>query len=106
MTPANGVYVTRTLDLENGREWNSVTNIGFRPTFGDSAARTIETFLLTPLQGDTPSRIRVEFLWRLRDERAFPSPEALKTQILKDARAAQSYFRRLKAWTGRPLTTA
>ncbi len=106
VTPANGVYVTRTLDLENGREWNSVTNIGFRPTFGDSAARTIETFLLTPLHGDTPSRIRVEFLWRLRDERAFPSPEALKTQILKDARAAQSYFRRLKAWTGRPLTTA
>jgi len=104
--PANGVYVTRTVDLEGAREWNSVTNIGFRPTFGESTERSIETFLLTPLEGETPSRIRVEFLWRLREERTFASPEALKTQILKDVRAAESYFRRVKTWTGRPLTTA
>jgi riboflavin kinase/FMN adenylyltransferase len=105
--PANGVYVTRTTDLDAGWDWNSVTNIGVRPTFGDSAERTIETFLLSPLHdGKTPARIRVEFLWRIRDERTFASPEALKTQILKDARAAGDYFRRLKAWTNRPLATA
>jgi riboflavin kinase/FMN adenylyltransferase len=99
LIPARGVYVTRTRSLDDGREWNSVTNIGYRPTFGTSDQLSIETFLLEPLGGETPRRIRVEFLWRIRDERRFDSPEALKAQILKDARAAQSYFRRRRAWT-------
>ena len=106
--PARGVYVTRTRDLETGREWNSLTNIGYRPTFGASDQLSIETFLLdTPpgpgsSLGRLPGRLRVEFLWRVRDERTFDSPPALKAQILKDARAAQRYFRRAKAWIGRP----
>ena len=40
-----------------------------------------------------------------RDERKFESPEALKTQILKDVHVARSYFRRVKAWL-RPLAPA
>ena len=96
--PGRGVYVTRTRDLDNGREWSSVTNVGYRPTFGDSGGLSIETFLLDPLAGGTPRSIRVEFLWRIRDERKFESPEALKTQIFKDARAAERYFRRAKVW--------
>jgi len=99
--PGNGVYVTRTFDLAGGRRWDSVTNIGFRPTFGPSEQLSIETFLLDPLVGDTPRNIRLEFLWRLRSEKPFASPEALKAQILADVRAAQSYFRRTRAWIGR-----
>src|ERR1039458_1800734 len=49
--PADGVYITRTRDTANGREWNSVTNIGYRPTFGASHELTIETFLLDPPHG-------------------------------------------------------
>jgi riboflavin kinase/FMN adenylyltransferase len=98
--PARGVYVTRTGCLDTARQWASVTNIGYRPTFGASDRLTIETFLLDPLEGGAPRRIRVEFLWRIRDERKFPDPEALRTQILKDVRTAQSYFRRAKAWIG------
>ena len=97
--PANGVYITRTHDLAAGREWNSVTNIGYRPTFGASDQLSIETFLLDPLSGESPSRIRVEFLRRIREERRFDSPEALRGQILQDVRTAQSWFRRVKAWT-------
>jgi riboflavin kinase/FMN adenylyltransferase len=96
--PAGGVYVTRTRDLDNGRSWNSVTNIGYRPTFGQSDQLSIETFLLDPLTGDAPGRIRVEFLARLRSERQFESPEVLKAQILRDVRAAQNYLRRTQAW--------
>jgi riboflavin kinase / FMN adenylyltransferase len=96
--PGRGVYVTRTRDLDNGREWSSVTNVGYRPTFGEDGRLSIETFLLEPLAGGAPRRIRVEFLWRIRDERKFESPEALKTQIFKDARAAERYFRRAKVW--------
>ena len=99
--PARGVYVTRTRDLDDGREWESVTNIGFRPTFGASEELSIETYLLGALEGDTPRRIRVEFLWRIREERRFPTPEALRARILEDARAARSYFRRARNWIGR-----
>jgi riboflavin kinase/FMN adenylyltransferase len=96
--PASGVYVTRTHDLDGGRWWPSVTNVGYRPTFGDSRELSIETFLLEPLAGETPRRIRVEFLWRVRDERQFPDAQALKRQILRDAGVAQAYFRRLNKW--------
>ena len=99
--PANGVYITRTRDLADGREWDSVTNVGYRPTFGASDELTIETFLLEALAGEAPKRIRVEFLRRIREERKFESPEALRTQILKDVRTANAYFRRARAWAGR-----
>jgi riboflavin kinase/FMN adenylyltransferase len=104
--PAGGVYVTRTFDRASGRQWRSITNIGVRPTFGPGGPLTIETFLLDPLDGDTPPGIRVEFLWRLRSEKTFASPEDLKAQIMTDVRAAESYFRRAKAWIGRRLTPA
>jgi riboflavin kinase/FMN adenylyltransferase len=97
--PAGGVYITRTRDRT--RDWNSLTNVGYRPTFGKSDELSVETFLLDPLEGETPSRIRVDFLRRLREERKFDSPEALRSQILKDVSTARRYFRRLKAWAGR-----
>jgi riboflavin kinase/FMN adenylyltransferase len=98
--PADGVYITRTRDRADGRQWNSVTNIGYRPTFGASDQLSVETFLLDPISGETPQRIRIEFFRRVREERKFDSPEALREQILKDVRTAQAYFRRAKAWTG------
>jgi riboflavin kinase / FMN adenylyltransferase len=101
--PARGVYVTRTTDLEDGRNWQSVTNIGIRPTFGGDDRLSIESFLLDPLVGETPRSIRVEFPWRLRDERKFDSPEALKVQILKDVARARDYFRRTARWTRQPV---
>jgi riboflavin kinase/FMN adenylyltransferase len=91
--PADGVYITRTTDLDDRRQWDSITNIGMRPTFnGDQ--RTIETFLLSPFDGRTPARIRVAFLKRVREERKFDTPEALKAQIFHDVKRAQAYFRR------------
>ena len=93
--PANGVYVTRTRDLQSQRSWQSVTNIGYRPTFDDGRQLSIETFLLDPLEGETPKRIRVDLLHHLREERKFESPEALKKQILHDAERARQFFRLL-----------
>jgi riboflavin kinase/FMN adenylyltransferase len=103
LVPAPGVYLTRTRDLDDGRPWNSLTNVGYRPTFGESDRLTIETFLLEPPVGTegapAPRRIAVEFLERLRDERKFETPEALKARILEDVALARRYFRRRMAWT-------
>jgi riboflavin kinase/FMN adenylyltransferase len=94
--PGNGVYITRTREGGGQREWPSITNVGCRPTF-DGQHRTIETYLLSALDGAAPGEISVEFLRRVRDERKFESPEALKAQILRDVDRAQTYFRRLGA---------
>ena len=101
--PATGVYVTRTRDLEDGRLWPSITNVGYRPTFGGDPKISIETFLLEPLEGASPRRIRVAFLHRIRDERKFADALALKAQILRDAGRARTYFRRLGKWTSRAV---
>ncbi|MGI9074551.1 MAG: bifunctional riboflavin kinase/FAD synthetase [Bryobacteraceae bacterium] len=85
-----GVYITETID--HARRWPSITNVGVRPTFGGDEL-TIETFLLSPLEGRTPERIKVEFRRFVRPERQFANPEALKTQILKDVATAQKYWR-------------
>jgi riboflavin kinase/FMN adenylyltransferase len=98
LIPATGVYVTHAYDLASSRQWNAITNVGYRPTFGQSDQLSIETFLLDPFTGETPRRIRVEFLWRVRAERQFESPAALKQQILRDVSVAQRYFRRARAW--------
>jgi len=104
--PSVGVYITRTFDAESERSWNSITNIGYRPTFADASGGqelTIETFLLDRLDPPAPERIRVEFLRRVREERKFETPEALKAQILRDVGRAQAFFRRVTKWVRGPL---
>jgi len=94
LVPKDGVYITRT---RVGAEcFDSVTNVGTRPTFGaDSFA--IETHLLNfhPLELKAETEVELHFLDRLRDEIKFPSVEALKEQIGRDVGKAQRYLRRL-----------
>jgi len=94
LVPKDGVYITRT---RIGNEcFDSVTNVGNRPTFGaDSFA--IETHLLNfhPLELSAETEVEIHFLDRLRDEIKFPSVETLKEQIGRDVRKAQKYLRRL-----------
>ena len=103
--PARGVYVTRTSEEDGSRSWESVSNIGFRPTFnGDSLS--IETFLLSEFDGRSPKRIRVEFLMKLREERKFETPSDLKRQILRDVVRAKKYFHRWSRWHNRETSHA
>ncbi len=92
LLPAIGVYVTRMHVA--GRAFEAVTNVGNRPTF-EGVGFGVETHILNfepvELGEDTP--LEVEFLMRLRGERKFPSPEALKAQIMKDVARAKKYFR-------------
>jgi riboflavin kinase/FMN adenylyltransferase len=96
LLPAFGVYVTR-LKI-GGRAFEAVTNVGNRPTFGE-ASFAVETHILDfePVEMNEETPIELEFLLRLRDEREWPSVEALKAQIFKDVARARRYFARVKS---------
>jgi len=98
LVPKHGVYITRT---RLGEEcFDSVTNVGNRPTFGaDSFA--IEGHLLNfhPIELHEDTQAEIHFLERVRDEIKFPSVEALRTQIGEDVAKAQRYFHLLKGIT-------
>jgi riboflavin kinase/FMN adenylyltransferase len=95
LLPAFGVYVTRL--TVGGRCFQAVTNVGNRPTFGE-ASFAVESHILdfepVDLGDDTP--IELEFLYRIRPEMTWPSPEALKAQIFKDVAKAKRYFRLIR----------
>jgi riboflavin kinase/FMN adenylyltransferase len=99
LIPAAGVYVTRTevaVGAVDQACFDSVTNVGTRPTFAD-ASFAVESHLLDfrPIPLDQATPLRLTFLARLRDERQWPSPEALREQIGRDVQAAKRYLRRL-----------
>jgi riboflavin kinase / FMN adenylyltransferase len=94
LLPANGVYVTR-MNVA-GRNFDAVTNAGNRPTFGEDSF-AVESYLLDydpsadPLVLTPETPLELTFLHRLREERKFPSPEALKAQIMQDIAKAKRY---------------
>jgi riboflavin kinase/FMN adenylyltransferase len=93
LLPPHGVYATTaTLD---GLVYPSVTNIGVRPTVDQSGRVSIETHLFNLDRDLYGARMRVGFVQRLRDERAFESLDALKTQIQADCDRARVLFERL-----------
>jgi riboflavin kinase/FMN adenylyltransferase len=96
LLPGFGVYITRLkAALPTGvRIFQSVTNIGNRPTFGE-ASFAVESHILDfePIDLTLNTPIELEFLLRLRGEMTWPSPEALKAQIFKDVARAKRYFR-------------
>jgi riboflavin kinase/FMN adenylyltransferase len=93
LLPPSGVYATLvTLD---GVVQPSITNVGFRPTFGDVDRVTIETHLFQFDRDLYGQRLRLSFVQRLRDERAFPDVDALRAQIEADCRSAQRLFGRI-----------
>jgi riboflavin kinase / FMN adenylyltransferase len=91
LAPRDGVYITWTRVATE--RFDSVTNVGNRPTFGaDSFA--IETHLLNfhPIELTPESKVEICFLDRVRDEIKFPSVEALREQIARDVKKARRYF--------------
>ena len=96
LLPGFGVYVTQL--TIGDRCFQAVTNLGNRPTF-EGVGFGVETHILNfqpvDLFDDTP--LYLEFLFRLRGEMKWPSPEALKAQILRDVSRAQHYFRLTQA---------
>lgn len=81
MLPKTGVYATY-LYIEN-ELYQSITNIGYRPTFGDDEL-LIETHIFD-FEGDLyGNEVKVNFAKRLRDEKKFDSVDSLVSQIKID----------------------
>jgi riboflavin kinase / FMN adenylyltransferase len=94
LAPKDGVYITRT---RVGEEcFDSVTNVGNRPTFG-AELFAIETHLLNfhPIELTPETEVEIHFMQRVRDEIKFPSVDALREQIARDVKRARRYFRLL-----------
>ena len=93
LVPPHGVYATTARIGAVVRP--SVTNIGTRPTVDASGRTTIETHVFNIDRDLYGTSMRIGFVQRMRDERAFESIDALRAQIDADCRRARVLFDRL-----------
>ena len=91
--PPNGVYVTTS--YFDGRTYGGITNIGCKPTVGESFIG-VETYLFDCDEDLYGKKCRVDFKKFLRPEKKFPSLEALKARLLADAENGRAYFQKIK----------
>lgn len=90
--PGGGVYVTTSRFESFSRCFESVTNIGVRPTLYENFATTIESHILdfdSNVYGDT---VRLYFHRLLRREQQFRSALELSNQIGKDIERSRRWF--------------
>lgn len=94
LVPAGGVYAG-VVTHECGR-YKGIINIGSRPTFGGhDGSISIEVHILD-FDGDIyGSAITLEFIKKLRDERAFSSSKALVRQIKADRSRAEKILNKV-----------
>jgi len=90
LVPKEGVYAVKV--RVKGKLYDGVANIGTNPTFGNNR-QSVEVFILDFHGEILGHKIRLYFLDRLRDEQAFPRPEALREAISKDIEEAKKVFK-------------
>ncbi|MFQ6673503.1 MAG: bifunctional riboflavin kinase/FAD synthetase [Fidelibacterota bacterium] len=91
LLPKTGVYLSR--GTVKGACHYGMSNIGFRPTFGENQfVMEIHLFdeAVEDFYGET---IEVQFLERIRDEKKFDSPKQLVAQLRKDKEYCLSQLR-------------
>lgn len=99
LLPREGIYAVRASLRTGPRE--GLVHLGPRPTFPD-APPSVELHLLD-FEGDLYDEgVKVEFLHRLRDIRAFPSADALVAEMERDRERAIAFFRRRDALQAPP----
>jgi riboflavin kinase / FMN adenylyltransferase len=86
LLPPSGVYAVRAqtpLGVFGG-----MLNLGPRPTFGDEAV-SLEAHLFDAAGDYYGTRVRLDFVSRLRDVRRFGGPDELREQLRRDDEAAR-----------------
>ena len=72
-----------------------MTNVGVRPTVDNSGRTVVESHIFDLDRDLYGQPLRISFVQRLRDERAFASLDELRAQIDADCRRARMLFNRL-----------
>lgn len=90
MLPPNGVYASRT--WIDGQLYESVTNIGRKPTVGEYPMGA-ETFVYEWKQPLYGREIAVELCHAIRPEMKFSGVEELKTQVERDKKIAREWLK-------------
>lgn len=91
VVPRFGVYAAKA--CFDGQALPAVVNIGTRPTVGGQSV-TVEPWILD-FDGDLYHKpLRLEFYAFLREERKFPSLDALRNEVLRNADQARAFFAR------------
>lgn len=88
--PQRGVYISQT-DYK-GMQYQSVTNIGYNPTFNDGQQTHVETHIIdfdSLIYGED---LKVSFIKKLRDEKKFETVNDLIKQIGLDVEMAKKNF--------------
>lgn len=91
LLPPDGVYAVRVQTPQGA--FGGMLNLGPRPTFGD-ADRRIETHVFDASHDWYGAPIRLDFVARLRETRAFDGIDALREQLGKDEAAARAALAR------------
>lgn len=86
LCPKLGVYAVKVETTKGS--FLGVANIGFSPTFGDEMF-TIEVHILDFNDDLYDTRLRINLVARLRDEKKFSSIDELSEQIKKDVKIAK-----------------
>ncbi|MFP5284303.1 MAG: bifunctional riboflavin kinase/FAD synthetase [Thermoanaerobaculia bacterium] len=94
LLPLDGVYASRVFFPSLPASFDSVTNIGTRPTVYENYQRVVESHILDFSADVYGERVELSFHKRLREERIFPTVMDLSAQIGRDVEAAREYFSR------------
>jgi len=92
-SPLVGTFAGRVHVPDEGY-FHAVINIGVRPTVNQVDKPLLEAHLLNYNGSLYGKRVSVEFSKKLRDEKKFPSVDALKQQIQNDIEQAKQFFTR------------
>ncbi len=83
--PPSGVYATKA--FLDGREYKAITNIGTCPTFDENSQTSepvVEVHIIDFNRSIYGKDLEVQFLYKLREEIKFESPDKLKLQLERD----------------------
>ncbi|MDQ6610934.1 MAG: bifunctional riboflavin kinase/FAD synthetase, partial [Gemmatimonadota bacterium] len=90
LLPPDGVYAVRVQTPQGA--FGGMANVGPRPTFGDHVRR-IEAHVFDAEQNWYDASVRLDFVARIRETRAFAGLEALQAQLELDEALARSLLR-------------
>ena len=104
LIPASGVYACQA-HTERWGTYPAAVNVGTRPTFAapsNAQGMTVEAHLLDFDRNLYDSVLGLDFVARLRDERAYPTLNALVAQLREDIRQTRALLTGPQTTTGRP----